>query len=131
QLASGASQDAQAVALTLSGVSVFLGTGGSLNAHGTPTDYSDDTVDNGTLGFGATVATLTLVAIKDSGATAATSDDTNYLGIALDNFAGDLIGLDDLLAFHAFGVDALVNRATLGVGGVGTPAKLDWSAFAN
>ena len=45
--------------LTLTNVGVFVGVGGALSdkngSAATPLDYSDDTVQNGTLGFGATV----------------------------------------------------------------------------
>ena len=40
-----------------------------------------------------------------------TTDDTTYLGVALEDFDGDLVGLEDVLVFHAYGVDALVNKA--------------------
>ena len=73
-LPSGATQDADAMVLTLTNVGVFVGVGGSLSdttdgeANNTPNDYSDDEVVDGTLGFGATVSKLTLVSIKDRGA---------------------------------------------------------------
>ena len=57
--------DAEAVALTLTDVSLFAGVGGSLNDEGTPDDYSDDTVNNGTIGFaGSITGDLDVVAIK-------------------------------------------------------------------
>ena len=34
-----------------------------------------------------------------------------------------------LLVFHAYGVDALLNKAADGHGGDGHAAKLDWSEF--
>ena len=72
-LPSGATQDADAMVLTLTNVGVFVGVGGSLSdttdgvANNTPNDYSDDEVVDGTLGFGATVSKLTVVSIKDRG----------------------------------------------------------------
>jgi DNA-binding beta-propeller fold protein YncE len=60
--------DADAMTLTLSNVGVFVGVGGGLTDVGNDGDYSNDTVANGTLGFGATVNSLTLVSIKDRGA---------------------------------------------------------------
>src|SRR4051794_11669147 len=76
------------------------------------------------------MGTLTLVSIKDRGATAATTDDTTYLGVALADFDGNLVGLDDVLVFHAYDVDALLNKATDST--PATPvAKLDWSTFGN
>ena len=59
-----------------------------------------------------------------------TTDDTTYLGVALEDFDGNLVGLDDVLVFHAYDVDALVNKAA-----DSTPLtpvdKLDWSTFAH
>ena len=55
------------------------------------------------------------MSIKDRGANAAlTTDDTTYLGVALEDFDGNLVGLDDVLVFHAYDVDALVNKAADG-----------------
>ena len=128
-LISGVAQDADAMTLTLSNVGVFVGRGRQPATPTTPDDYSDDTVVNGTLGFGATVSTLTLVSIKDREPMRRwPTDDTTYLGVALEDFDGDLVGLEDVLVFHAYDVDALVNKAA-----DATPltpvAKLDWSAF--
>ena len=116
--------------LTLENVGVFVGVGGSLAAPTTPDDWSTSSVVNGTLGFGATVTKLTVVSIKDRGANAAlATDDTTYLGVALQDFDGNLVGLDDVLVFHAYDVDALVNKAADST--PLTPAdKLDWSTFA-
>src|SRR5688572_27651511 len=135
-LPSGALQDADAMTLTLSNVGVFVGVGGSLldnnGGAATPTNYSDDTVANGTLGFGATVGTLSMVSIKDRGALPlVATDDRTYLGLSLDNFAGDLVGFESLLEFHAYGVDAVLNKVTKGAAVVGTPAKLNWSTFSS
>src|SRR5439155_7145257 len=88
--------DADAVSLTLTNVTLFAGIGGSLNAHGTPSDYSDDTVVNGTLGFGGAITgSLRVVAIDDGGAT--------YLGIESDASAlsAGLVGLGPLVELHA------------------------------
>ena len=128
----GDAQDADVMTLTLEQRGRVRGRGrqlGDADDAGRPVDYSDDAVVNGTLGFGATVSKLTLVSIKDRGANAAlTTDDTTYLGVALDDFDGNLVGLDDVLVFHAYEVDALVNKAA-----DSTPltpaAKLDWSTF--
>ena len=48
----------------------------------------------------------------------------------LDNFNGQLVGLEDLLVFNAYDVDALINKATH-ADGVTIPAKLDWNTFTN
>jgi hypothetical protein len=92
-------------------------------------------VVNGTLGFGAQVTRLTLVSIKDRGPGVDpldATDDITYLGVALDDFNGQLLGLDDVLVFHAYGVDALLNKVGAGAAVVGplATAKLDWSTFA-
>ena len=69
------------------------------------------------------------MSIKDRGADAVvTTDDRTYLGVALDDFDGNLVGLDDVLVFHAYDVDALVNKAAHG-DGVTVVDKLDWSTF--
>ena len=127
-----AGQDADAMVLTLSDVGVFVGLGGSLATPTTPGDWSTSDVENGTLGFGATVSSLTLVSIKDLGAdgVAGGTDDVSYLGVALDTFKGDLIGLDALLVFHAYDVDALLNSASdSDANPATTPTNLDWSSF--
>ena len=67
-LPSGGSQEADALALTFTNVDVFVGVDGSLSDNKTPDDHSDDTIENGTLGFRATVGGLTVVSIKDLGA---------------------------------------------------------------
>ena len=114
--------------LTLTNVGVFVGVGGSLSdttdgeANNTPNDYSDDEVVDGTLGFGATVSKLTLVSLKDRGA------NRTYLGVALQGLDGNLVGLDDVLVFHAYDVDALVNKVAGGAGQTDLD-KLDWSEF--
>src|SRR6185503_19165656 len=130
-LPSGASADADTMVLTLDNVGVFIGVGGSLDAEGTATDYSDDTVTNGTLGFGATVTQLTVVSIKDRGANAIlATDDRTYLGVALEDFDGDLVGLESVLDFHAYDVNALLNKSAHGDGVTVVP-KLNWSTFTN
>src|SRR5207248_8888519 len=44
---------------------------------------------------------------------------------------GNLVGLDDVLAFHAYGVDAVLNKAAGGTAVTPPVAKLDWSTFSN
>src|SRR5204862_262240 len=56
-------------------------------------------------------------------------DDRTYLGVALDNFQGDLVGMDSLLVFHAYGVDAVLNKAAGGALVTPPVAKLNWSTF--
>src|SRR6185295_3751515 len=117
-----------AVAVTLTGADVWAGIGGSL----TGSSSIDYAISNGTLGFRATVGTLTIVSIKDLG-TLLTGDETSYLGVAADNFSGDLIGLEDILVFHAWNTDLLMNRATDNnpLTLLPLPAKLNWSTFTN
>ena len=68
--------NASAVSLTLSGVAVFVGTGGSLS-----NATANANVVNGNLGFGGTVTTLKVVSLKDTNGTLLNpADDHNYLG---------------------------------------------------
>ena len=68
------------------------------------------------------------MSITDRGADAnATTDDRTYLGVAIDDFSASLIGLEDVLAFNAWNVDAVLNRATDASGADVT--KLDWKTF--
>jgi hypothetical protein len=54
-----------------------------------------------------------------------------YLGVALDDFAGDMVGLESLLQFHAFGVDAGAEQGR-GRALVTPPvAKLNWKTFSS
>ena len=97
--------NADAVSLTLTNVTLFAGVGGSLDDNGTLTDYSDDTVVNGTLGFGgAIIGALRVVSIKDGTA--------SYLGLESDAnvLSADLIGLGTLLEFHAYDGTLKLNK---------------------
>ena len=123
--------NADAVAISFTTADVWVGVGGNLDDHASPNNFSDDVIQNGTLGFRATVDALTVVSIKDPGSVLP-NDETSYLGVAIDNFTGDLIGMEDVLTFHAWNVDVLVNRATDNNPATLTaPAKLDWSKFTN
>src|SRR5205823_7180006 len=82
-----------AVSLTLTSVTLYAGVGSSriddVGATQPPNDYSDDTVQNGTLGFGGSITgDLKVVAIKAASA--------SYLGIENDTGAlsAELVGLD-------------------------------------
>ena len=132
-LPSGALADADVMTLTLNDAAIFVGVNGALSGITGTEVFADVGVVNGTLGFGAQVTKLTLVSIKDRGPAVDpldATDDITYLGVALDNFNGQLVGLEDLLVFHAYDVDALINKATH-ADGVTIPAKLDWSTFTN
>ena len=93
---------------------------------------SDDEVVNGTLGFGATVSTLTLVSIKDLGANKSptvVTDDVAYLALAINDLDLDLIGLESLLEFHGYNVDVLLNKAADAFPLTALETKLNWSTF--
>jgi hypothetical protein len=65
------------VSLSLTGATVFVGTGGSLS-----NTTATATVVNGSLGFGGSVASLKVVSIKDTNnGSASTTDDRSYLGV--------------------------------------------------
>ena len=67
--------------------------------------YSDDTVVNGTLGFGGAISgDLRVVALNDGTA--------SYLGLESDAnvLSADLIGLGTLLQFHAYGGTLKLNQ---------------------
>jgi hypothetical protein len=118
--------NASAVSLTLTGASIFVGTGGSLSAASATAD-----INNGGLGFAGAVTTLKVVSIKDTnnGSVSAT-DDKNYLGVQIGGLSASLIGLEGVLAFFASGVNVKVNKATDTDGVAGTvPNKLDWDSL--
>jgi hypothetical protein len=115
--------NADAVSVTLTGVSVFVGVGGSLSSA-----TSAASVVNGTLGFGGSVASLKLVSIKDKNGTLLNPlDDKNYLGVEASGLTADLIGLESVLVFHA-SANVKVNKATDALGVV--TSKLDWDSLA-
>src|SRR4029077_1024650 len=43
----------------------------------------------------------------------------------------DLVGLESMLEFHAYGVDAVMNKATGGTGVTPPVAKLNWKTFSS
>ena len=57
---------------------------------------ADFTVQDGSLGFGATVDQLTIISIKDAKTASVLTDDVNYLGVAVKGFGGKLIGLESV-----------------------------------
>src|ERR1044072_262864 len=81
--------DAQALSVTLTDVTLWVGPGGSLSDGGTALDvtdgatFSDDTVVAGTLGFSGHVGSLKLASLKDLGTAAGPSDDVSYLALDL------------------------------------------------
>jgi hypothetical protein len=118
--------NASAVSLTLTGATVFVGTGGSLS-----NATSGASVVNGTLGFRGSVGSLQVVSIKDTNnGSVSTTDDKNYLGVAASGLTADLIGLESILQFHAGNVNIKVNKATDTDNIAATvPPKLDWDSL--
>src|SRR5207253_2436024 len=113
--------NANAVAVTLNNVGVFVGSGGSLSDN-----TSTATVVNGSLGFGGTVTSLKVVSIRDTNGTPlVTTDDKNYLGVESTGLTADLVGLESVLVFHAGGVTVKVNKAS-----PAAQAKLDWDSLS-
>ena len=108
----GVEPDGAAVSLTLAGVEVFVGVGGSLS--GSSPSY---TVTDGTLGFSGSLQSMSVVAIKDtkgnnSGPMADLTDDVSYLGAQISDLDADLIGFGELLEFHAWDVNLKLNKAS-------------------
>jgi hypothetical protein len=118
--------NASAVSMTVTGASIFVGTGGSLSAASATAD-----INNGNLGFAGSVTTLKVVSIKDTNnGSVSTTDDRNYLGVQIGGLSASLIGLEGVLAFFASGVNVKVNKATDTDGVAGTvPNKLDWDSL--
>jgi hypothetical protein len=118
--------NASAVSLSLTGATVFVGTGGSLS-----NTTATATVVNGSLGFGGSVASLKVVSIKDTNnGSASTTDDRSYLGVEASGLTADLIGLESILEFHAGAVGVKVNKATDTDKNPATvAAKLDWDSL--
>jgi hypothetical protein len=119
--------NAAAASFTLTGASVFAGTGGSLS-----NATSTATVVNGNLGFGGAVSSLKIVSIQDTNnASVSTTDDRNFLAVDAAGLAASLIGLDGALVFHASGVGIKLNKASDTDGDAGTtPNKLDWDSLS-
>ena len=108
--------------LTHPGVQVWVGVGGSLSG-----TSATSTVVDGTLGFSGGVTSLTLVSIKDKGLNALDpADDKNYLGVSASGLTADLVGLEDVLEFHA-SANLALNKATDALGAPIT--KLDWDTL--
>src|SRR5688500_19312851 len=82
----------EAVSLTLTDVELFAGVGGSLNANGTPDDFSNDTVVNGSLDCrGESEGDRRVVATQDG------TDSYLALESDADALSADQIGLGALL----------------------------------
>ena len=66
----------------------------------------------GDIGFSGGVNSLKLVSLKNTNGTPAPADDTTYLAIDISGVTASLVGLEDVLAFNAWGIGVLVNKAT-------------------
>ncbi|MEP7335689.1 MAG: hypothetical protein ABI717_07905, partial [Actinomycetota bacterium] len=100
---------AQAISLSITGASLWVGLGGSLGA-----DHV--TVNNGTVGFGITNASVTLGSVK----TAANS----YTGLQIGFTSATIVGIDDSSLFEVRNGFVRVNKVATGT------TKLDWKNFS-
>ena len=107
--------------VTLTGVTLWVGPGGSLDDNGTPLDvtdaasFSDDDGAGGRLGFSGHVGSLKLVSLKNTNGTPTdATDDMTYLALDISGVNASLVGLEDVLAFNAWDIGVLVNKATDG-----------------
>ena len=128
--------DAQAMSVTLDGVDLWVGVGGTLDNTGNndvnvPATFSDDAVGNGDIGFRGTVTQLSFATVKDTkGTPAVLTDDVSYLGLEVSGLTASLLGLEDILVFNAWDIAVQVNSATdADANPATTAAKLDWSGF--
>ena len=127
---------AQALAVTLSDVTLWVGPGGALSDAGNPHDiadgatFADDTVESGDLGFLGHVGSLKLASVKSLGTNATDpSDDVSYLALELTGLSAKLIGIDGL-TFGIYDAAVKVNKVSDGdTDATNDPAKLDWSTF--
>ena len=121
--------------VTLTDVTLWVGPGGSLDDNDTPLDvtdatsFSDDTVQAGDLGFSGHVGSLKLVSLKNTNGTPTdATDDMTYLALDISGVNASLVGLEDVLAFNAWDIGVLVNKATDSTP-LTPPAKLNWASF--
>ena len=71
------------------------------------------TVQAGDLGFSGHVGSLKLVSLKNTNGTPTdASDDMTYLALDISGVNASLVGLEDVLAFNAWDIGVLVNKAT-------------------
>src|SRR5260221_335479 len=106
----GAFTNADALLVSLSNLSVFAGVGGTFDAHGTATDYSDDTLDvSNAIGLSATASSIKLALVA-----AGTS---KWTGLQITGLAGDLVGIS-VLTFHVWGVTVGVNQSPVANAGI-------------
>src|SRR5262249_20243318 len=93
--------DADPLVVSLADAHAFVGVGGGFDAHGTADDYSDDTVDtSGGIGLSVTVPSLKVALV--------TTTTAKYTAFQLDDVAGALVGIDDLV-FRVSGLHLKLN----------------------
>jgi len=115
--------DADLFGLTLDGVALFVGAGGTLTRATGPDagDRSKDVVGVGTVGFSGAVENLKLATIQ------AGPLGNGYLGLEAGGVSAELIGLAPLVSLGISGGALALNRAETALG---LPAaKLDWHAL--
>jgi hypothetical protein len=118
--------NASAVSLTLTGATVFVGTGGSLS-----NATAGASVVNGTLGFARCGRQPEGRQHQGHQQRQCVDHRRQELpGRQISGLTADLIGLESILEFHAGGVNIKVNKATDTDNNVATvPAKLDWDSL--
>ena len=107
--------DADALSLSLSNLSLFVGVGASINDQGTPDAVGNDTIDEaGAVGFSVAVANLDLVVV--------TAGAVRYTALELDVLSTGLVGVPNV-TFEATDLNAQVNLVD------GGAQKLDWDGL--
>ena len=102
--------DAESLALTLSGVSLFVGAGGQFDATTGDAEAGDDGI-----GLEAGVTELKLVLL--------TAGTTKYTGLVAEDLTASFVGVDDLVVTVS-GVDLRINQVSPAGG-----TRLDWASF--
>src|SRR4029078_1410569 len=101
--------EAQALTLTVRGVDLWVGPGGSLDEGDDANDLSDSsTFDDervvwGDLGFRGHVGSMQLVSLKDVGDELDATDDVSYLALYISDAAAGLVGLEDAVVVKGVG----------------------------
>jgi ribosomal protein L14E/L6E/L27E len=107
--------DGRALTVTLTGVDLWVGPGGSLedvNGDNDLTDsstFEDNEVHSGELGFRGHVDELKIASLKDLKGNTDPADDVSYLGIQISGAAAQLVGVEEVLEFTAYDIGVLVN----------------------
>src|SRR4029077_21140475 len=113
--------NADALGVSLTNASAFVGVGGGFDDHGTAGDFSDDTISTtGGIGLLVTVPSFKLALVTTAGA--------KYTAFQLDDLSGSLLGIDGLV-FNVSGLDLKLNQAKAIPTGLDT-TRLDWSSVS-